>query len=57
MQIAYELELRGLHATIAQSMGDFHFGNLAEVRYFLKQIGKEDVTISKEKWHEAKQRT
>lgn len=57
MQIAYELELRGLHATIAQSMGDFHFGNLAEVRYFLKQIGKEDVTISKDKWHEAKQRT
>lgn len=57
MQIAYELELRGLHATIAQSMGDFHFGNLAEVRYFLKQIGKEDVTISKEKWNEAKQRT
>ena len=57
MQVAYELEQRGLHATIAQSMGGFRFGNLAEVRYFLKQIGgKDDVTISKEKWNEAKQR-
>ena len=33
MQVAYELEQRGLHATIAQSMGGFRFGNLAEVRY------------------------
>ena len=58
MQVAYELELRGLHATVAQSMGGFRFGNLAEVRYFIKQIGKEDeVTISKEKWQEAKKRT
>lgn len=58
MQIAYELEQRGLHATVAQSMGGFRFGNLAEVRYFLKQLGgKDDVTISKEKWNEAKQRT
>ena len=58
MQVAYELGQRGLHATIAQSMGDFRFGNLAEVRYFLKQLGgKDEVTISKEKWNEAKQRT
>ena len=58
MQIAYELEQRGLHATVAQSTGGFRFGNLAEVRYFLKQLGgKDDVTISKEKWNEAKQRT
>ena len=58
MQIAYELEQRGLHATVAQSMGGFRFGNLAEVRYFLKQLGgKDEVTISKEKWNEAKQRT
>ena len=58
MQVAYELEQRGLHATVAQSMGDFRFGNLAEVRYFLKQLGDKDgVTISKEKWNEAKQRT
>ena len=58
MLVAYELEQRGLHATIAQSMGGFRFGNLAEVRYFLKLLdGKNEVTISKEKWQEAKQRT
>ena len=58
MQVAYELEQRGLHATVAQSMGEFRFGNLAEVRYFIKQIGKDDeVTISKEKWQEAKKST
>ena len=58
MQVAYELEQRGLHSTIAQSMGGFRFGNLAEVRYFLKQLGgKNEVAISKEMWNEAKQRT
>ena len=50
MQVAYELEQRGLHATIAQSMGGFRFGNLAEVRYFIKQLGEnKEVTISKKK--------
>ena len=59
MQVAYELKQRGLHVTVIQSMDDdFHFGNLAEVRYFIKQIGKDDeVTILKEKWQEAKKRT
>jgi ATP-dependent DNA helicase RecQ len=57
MQVAYELEQRGLHATIAQSMGGFRFGNLAEVRYFLKQLGRNEISISKEKWQDAKQRT
>ena len=57
MQVAYELEQRGLHATVAQSMGGFRFGNLAEVRYFLKQLGRDDISISKEKWQEAKNRT
>ena len=57
MQVAYELECRGLHATVAQSMGGFRFGNLAEIRYFLKQLGKNDISISKERWREAKQRT
>ena len=58
MQVAYELEQRGLHATIAQSMGGFRFGNLAEVRYFLRQLGKKDeAAIAKEKWQKAKQRT
>ena len=58
MQVAYELEQRGLHVTVAQSMGGFYFCNLAEVRYFLKQLGKsDDVSISNEKWNEAKWRT
>ena len=58
MQVAYELEQRGLHATIAQSMGGFRFGNLAEIRYFLKQIGDDEgVAISNERWEDAKQRT
>lgn len=58
MQVAFELEQRGLHATVAQSMGGFRFANLAEVRYFLKQLGnKDEVSISKEKWEAAKQRT
>ena len=59
LQVAYELKQRGLHVTVIQSMDDdFHFGNLAEVRYFIKQIGKDDeVTLSKEKWQEAKRRT
>jgi len=47
-----------LYATVAQSMGGFRFGNLAEVRYFLKQLGdSNEVMIAKEVWQEAKQRT
>ena len=58
MQVAYELERRGLHATVVQSMGGFRFSNLAEVRYFLKQLGNNDeVVISKELWKEAKRHT
>ena len=58
MQVAHELECRGLHATIAQSMGGFRFGNLVEVRYFLKQLGNsDDVSISQERWQEAKRHT
>ena len=58
MQVAYELERRGLHATVAQSMGGFRFGNLAEVRYFLKQLGsKEEAAIPTDRWQEAKRRT
>lgn len=58
MQVAYELEQRGLHATIVQSMGGFRFGNLAEVRYFCRQLGEDDsVTILRERWDEAKRHT
>ena len=58
MQVAYELEQRGLHVTVAQSMGGFRFGNLAEVRYFLNKLGNhDDAVVPKEIWNEAKQRT
>ena len=58
MQMAYELERQGLHATVAQSMGGFRFGNLAEVRYFLKPLSRTgEVVIDKITWQEAKQRT
>ena len=58
MQVAFEIEQRGLHATVAQSMDGFCFGNLAEVRYFLKQLRKSsEVLIAKEQWQEAKRRT
>ena len=57
MQVAYEMERRGLHATVVQSMSEFRFGNLAEVRYFLKQIGGNEITVSKDQWQEAKRRT
>ena len=57
MLVAYELEQRGLNATVVQSTSGFRFGNLAEVRYFIRQLGKDDVSISKEKWQEAKQHT
>lgn len=58
MQVAYELEERGLHATITQSMGGFRFGNLAEVRFFLKQLGSfSEISIPHNVWHDAKQHT
>ena len=58
MQIAFDLEEKGFHVTVVQSMGGFHFVNLAEVRYFLKQLDlKDDIAISKEIWQSAKQQT
>jgi len=56
--VAHELKQLGIHATVAQSMGGFRFCNLAEVRYFQKQlVSAGEISISKEQWHEAKQRT
>ena len=68
MQVAFELEQPGLYVTVTQSMGGFRFGNLAEIRYFMKQLGEaddssilkdetDDITISKERWQKAKQLT
>jgi ATP-dependent DNA helicase RecQ len=59
LQVAYEVEQRGLHATVVQSMGEFRFGNLAEVRFFLKKVSASngEVSISQEQWEKAKQLT
>ena len=59
LQVAYEVEQRGLHATVVQSSDGFRFGNLAEVRFFLKKIAATDgeVSISQDQWNEAKQLT
>ncbi len=47
MQVAYELELHGYHVTLTQSMGGFRFANLAEVRYFLKNLPEDhEIHIS-----------
>lgn len=56
LQIAYQLEQQGIHATLAQSGGGYRFINLAEVRYFMKQTG-DGGTISHEQWLLAKERT
>lgn len=58
MQVAYEIGQLGIHATVAQSMGGFRFCNLAELRYFMKQLAVSDgISISTELWNEAKRRT
>lgn len=56
LQVAYQLEREGIHTTLAQSVTDFRFINLAEVRYFMKQTGN-GSTIAKEQWQTAKKRT
>ena len=56
LQVAYLLEQQGIHATLAQSGTGFRFINLAEVRYFIKQVG-DGSTIAKEQWQTAKERT
>ncbi|MCM1225538.1 MAG: ATP-dependent helicase, partial [Lachnospiraceae bacterium] len=46
---------RGFKAKLIQSNDGFNFGNIAEVRFFLKQIGKRINTpfISDDAWNEA----
>ncbi len=50
---------RGINAKLIQSVDGFHFGNLAEIRYFLKNVGNEQNSpvISEKKWDAAKKRT
>ena len=50
---------KGINAKLIQSVDGFHFGNLAEIRYFLKNVDNEQNSpvISEEKWDTAKKRT
>ncbi|MBQ4421038.1 MAG: RecQ family ATP-dependent DNA helicase [Bacteroidales bacterium] len=58
LQVAHLLRKQGKHVRLIQSMDGFRFINLAEVRYFFKQLGKsENVRITTEQWEEAKRRT
>ena len=57
LQVACILEQQGIHALLVQSGGGFRFINLAEVKYFVKHLGTEGSTITKEQWLSAKERT
>ncbi|MBQ8711314.1 MAG: RecQ family ATP-dependent DNA helicase [Prevotella sp.] len=58
LQMAHLLRQQGLHVRQIQATDGFHFVNLAEVRYFFKQLGRtEDGSISRQQWDEAKRRT
>ena len=58
LQVAHLLRQQGLHVRLIQATDGFRFVNLAEVRYFFKQLGTtEDGSISPEQWSEAKRRT
>ena len=58
LQVAHLLRQQGIHVRLIQATDGFRFVNLAEVRYFFKQLGNaEDGTVSQEQWIEAKRRT
>ena len=58
LQVAHLLRQQGQHVRLIQATDGFRFVNLAEVRYFFKQLGKcENGSISTEQWNEAKRRT
>lgn len=53
------LRKRGLRSVLIQSMDGFRFWNLAEMRYFLKQLNRyaEEPLITDSAWEEAKRNT
>ena len=58
LQVAHLLRQQGKHVRLIQATDGFRFVNLAEVRYFFKQLGRtDDGSITTEQWTEAKQRT
>ena len=58
LQVAHLLRLQGKQVRLIQATDGFRFINLAEVRYFFKQLGKtDDGSITTDQWAEAKRRT
>lgn len=58
LQVAHLLHQQGKHVRLIQATEDFRFINLAEVRYFFKQLGQsEESIVSHEQWTHAKRRT
>lgn len=58
LQVAHLLHQQGKHVRMIQATDGFRFVNLAEVRYFFKQLGQsEDGAVSRERWAEAKRKT
>ena len=58
LQVAHLLGQQGMHVRLIQSTDGFRFVNLAEFRYFFKQLdAAADGAISHDQWQQAKQRT
>ena len=59
VQMAGLLLKEGFHAKLIQSGGSFRLADLAEIRYFIKQIDKRTTSpiISEAAWNEAKDKT
>ncbi len=58
LQLAYMLQQQGIYVRLLQNTDSFRFVNLAEVRYFLKQIeATEDKVVSPQQWNDAKNKT
>ena len=53
------LSRKGLNAKLVQSLDGFRFSDLAEIRYFLKQVNVRPgvSSISDEEWYRAKEKT
>lgn len=55
LQVAHLLRRHGKHVRLIQSTDGFRFVNLAEVRYFFKQLGgTENGSVSRAQWDNAK---
>ena len=58
LRLAHHLRQQGLHVRLVQGTDSFRFINLAEVRYFFKQLGPADTaSIDRDCWETAKRRT